>query len=215
MNCSRESSSLKKRGKENTVEKLQALQVFKGPSASPPELRRQMQATVAHTYAVDIMATFVLLSQPRTHARNVRLAAPLVVLCSGNAAAMSWKDPRGDTQNWGQVPALCSASSSTCTSPHHRPFRAAPRLLPAGRPGFRARHAACKVLDPHRQVARWADGRGIVIPISCPRHHCTPGRLSAQPRPPRGRDLDPTIIKAGKEHKDHQVQPSTHSPHHH
>lgn len=109
------------------------------------------------------------------------------------------------------MPALCSASSSTCTSPHHRPFRAAPRLLPAGRPGFRARHAACKVLDPHRQVARWADGRGIVIPISCPRHHCTPGRLSAQPRPPRGRDLDPTIIKAGKEHKDHQVQPSTHS----
>lgn len=33
-----------------------------------------MRAAVAHIYSVDIMATFLLLSQPRTSTKNVRLA---------------------------------------------------------------------------------------------------------------------------------------------
>lgn len=38
INYCREPSSLEKGGKKPTLEKLQALQVFKGPSASPPKL---------------------------------------------------------------------------------------------------------------------------------------------------------------------------------
>lgn len=64
INYCREPSSLEKGGKNPTLEKLQALQVFKGPSATPPKLYRQMRAAVAHIYSVDIMATFPLLSQP-------------------------------------------------------------------------------------------------------------------------------------------------------
>lgn len=55
-----------------------------------------MRATVAHIYSVDITATFLLLSQPRTSTRNVRLAVSQVLLSFGNAVVRLFgcMDPR-------------------------------------------------------------------------------------------------------------------------
>lgn len=86
INYCREPSSMGKGKKKSSLKKLQALQVFKGPSATPPKLYRQMRAAIAHIYSVDIMATFPLLSQPRTSTKNIRLAVPQALLSVGNAA---------------------------------------------------------------------------------------------------------------------------------
>lgn len=119
INYCREPSSLEKEGEnKTTLEKLQALlpASFKGPSASPPKLYRQARAAVAHICSVDITATVLLPSQPRTSTKNVRLVIPQGSVFTGNVAER-WFGCMGGHDLWkeslgfgGQMPALLSAS---------------------------------------------------------------------------------------------------------
>lgn len=90
-----------------------------------------MRAAVARIYSVDIMATFLLLSQPRTSTKNLRIAVPEALLSLGNVAERlfgcmagldRWKESPGF---WGPLAALLSVSSFH----RHLPFRAAAHLL--------------------------------------------------------------------------------------
>lgn len=112
-----EPSSLEKGKEKTTLEKLQALQVFKGPSASPPKMKRQARAAVVRIYSADIMATFLLPSQPRTSTKNVRLAILQALLSVGNVVerlfgCVAGPDLPGVTWIFGS-----NASSALCLLP--------------------------------------------------------------------------------------------------
>ena len=96
-----------------------------------------MRAAVAHIYSVDIMATFLLLSQPRTSTKNVRLAVPQALLSVGNVAetlfgCMAGPTSGSDLDFWVKCQLCSLPPPSTCISPCGFHFRAAAHLLLVG-----------------------------------------------------------------------------------